>query len=196
MQLELKKMAFEMPFENWLNESVKEIASYYPNVSLKSFSDFNSWLNSVIPKLIHKYMIATKSMKVCSTISADFAEIAADKGFPVGVLKIPGHHFNVAFTSDGLYKIDLSAIQFVCKHDITDRKNRKEVIENYKKLYNDPFSAIEVNKMPSKIIDFEFPGVSANNIFNPVESFNKYDPKLMEEDDYWFDKLKQCMHKE
>ena len=158
--------------------------SHYP-----SFSQFKIWLDDNIGKLIHKYMLRTKSMKVCSTISPEFIEIARDAGFTVGIARAPGHVYNVVLTSEGPYKVDLSAIQFVCKHDISDRENRKEIIANYKNLRSNPSSAISIEKLdqiPNGTV-FENEPMP----FDPVSSFKRYDIKDTEDaSPEWFERLK------
>lgn len=167
----------------WAKDEISELQKKFPNISMKSFSEFKSFLDSIIPKLIHKYMLLSGAMKVCSTISPDFAEIAATKGFAVLIEHVPGHVRNIVITSDGPYVIDLSYIQFLCQHDLTDKSVRQEAILAYKSLYKDPFTAIKIEKLPLN----ELPHTSRphgnyeNQIYNPVSSIDNYNIEESEE---------------
>ncbi len=177
------KLAQSNNYQAWAEGEIQQLKLNFPNVSLKSFSEFEGFLNSILPKLIHKYMLSTLSMKVCSGISPDFAEIAASRGFAVLVEKIPGHVRNILLASDGPYIIDLSYIQFLCKHDLSNKQERDQAIQSYKELYQNPFKAIKVEKMPESSIPMASrpTGDYQNQLYNPIESIEQYDPEETEE---------------
>jgi hypothetical protein len=137
-------------------------------------------------------------MKVCSGISPDFAAIAADAGFPVISVSRPGHMFNIALCSDGHYTVDLSAVQFRCRHareDLSDPDTREEVLDNFRKLLDDPFKAIDVYKTTAAIhLSARLPEVDNSEYFDPVRNFKRYDPKTMERGSAWFSKLRKVPH--
>lgn len=178
-----KKYCNLSDYDDFVNETLISLKSRFPQVSLKSFSEFKSFLDSILPKLIHKYMINSMAMKVCSTISPDFAEIAANAGYAVIVQHVPGHVRNIVLTTDGPYVVDLSYIQFLCNHDFHDKENRKEVLQNYKELYHNPQKAVKIEPMDkSWITSSSEPQAKYDNLYNPVESFNRYNIEEQEED--------------
>lgn len=142
-----KKCANLLDYTAFVEKTISELKNNFPAVSLKSFSEFRFFLDSLVPKLVHKYILLAGTMKNCSGVSPDFAELAAQSGFPVLVQSLPGHQRNVVLTTDGPYAVDLTYIQFVCKYDLSDKSARKEVLENYKSLRKDPFKAIKIEKL-------------------------------------------------
>jgi hypothetical protein len=155
----------------------------------QSYAAFYAWLETVLPKLIHKYMLRGQSMKVCSTISPEFAVIAQNAGFTVGTMSRPGHEVNVVTTSDGAFLVDLSHIQFLCKHDLSDKSSRAEVIQSYKRLRRDPWLAVKIEALDEMPTNVKYPDGSM--IFDPVRAFNDYDPDESEQDNkFWFDKIR------
>ena len=155
----------------------------YPNAEIKSFSEFKTFLDKVLPKLIHKYMIRNQSMNVCSTIAPDFSEIAAAAGYAVLEVKKAGHVVNIVFTTDGPYEVDLSWIQFQCNRDLDwgTKEQREEARLNYKALYNDPWKAVKIEKWKWSDLEFSFPK-EHHLSHSPVKSFEAYDMTEEEED--------------
>jgi hypothetical protein len=170
-----KKIADNIEYLNWINNEISTLKQKFPNVSLKSYSEFEVFLNSIVPKLIHKYMILSGSMKVCSGISPDFAEIACTKGFPVFIDHVPGHVRNILLTKECPYIIDLSYIQFLCKHDLNDEYTEEEALESFKKLYKNPFLAIKIEKLPQNPIYLGHPHGEYDNLYNPPYWVDQYD---------------------
>lgn len=178
-----KKYAALTDYENFVEQQLSVIRTKFPNVRLHSFAEFKNFLDKVIPKLIHKYMLRAGAMKVCSTISPDFSEIASAAGFAVIVQHVSGHVRNIALTTDGPYLVDLSYIQFLCQHDLMDPDVKQEALKAYRSLYKDPFKAVKVELMSKE----HFQGVSVpeakyeNDIYDPVKRFDKYDMEEEEE---------------
>ena len=177
-----RKYASIEEYDVFVKNTIASLTSKFPNVSLHSFGDFKSFLDGLIPKLIHKYLILSMSMKNCSGISPDFSEIACQAGFPVLTMLAPGHQLNLVLTTDGPYSIDLSYIQFTCKHQIEsdndeDGNERREVIENYKKLYNNPFSAVKIIQLPKQhYSNVRLPqGIYHEFSPDPAQAIKKYD---------------------
>ena len=178
----LTKIAQDQQYLSWANSEITQLQQKFPQVHLQSFQAFKTFLDSLLPKLIHKYMLLSGSMKVCSGISPDFAEIAATNGFPVFVERIPNHMRNILLTIDGPYIIDLSYIQFLCKHDLTNPYDREEAIRSYKELYKDPNRAIRIEKLPiSYYTSLCHPHGQYDNLYDPVKSMDRYDIDSTEE---------------
>lgn len=174
-----------------MNKLLKKVISKLvaENVEKHSFISFMNWFEGIVPKLIHKYMLRSQSMKVCSTISPEFAKIANSKGFNVGTVNQPGHVINVLVVSDGIFLLDLSHIQFLCKNDISDKENRAEVIQNFKNLKTNPMSAVKIEKVEKVPFNAKFEDEKL--FFDPVSSFNDYEESEAEEDNHvWFSKIK------
>jgi len=180
-----KKYASLEDYNKFCEESIESLQLKFPKVSLKSFSEFKSFLDNLVPRLVHKYLLLTGTMKNCSGISPDFAEIGCLAGFPTFVDFAPGHQRNVVLTTDGPYMVDLSYVQFTCNHDLSDPEpeGRKEALEAYKALYKDPFSALKIEKLPLQYFGgVRSPHGNYNNINrNPLESIEKYDIEDYEE---------------
>jgi hypothetical protein len=149
-----KKYASVSDYDAFVNESISTIKTKFPNVQLRSWGEFRAFLDGLVPKLIHKYLLLSGSMKNCSGISPDFTEIACQAGFPVMTMVVPGHQLNLVLTREGPYSVDLSYIQFTCKHQIESdepsEEERQEVINNYRALYRDPFRALQTQQLPKQ----------------------------------------------
>jgi len=180
-----KKYASLEEYQAFCDETIQSLKAKFPNVEMRSFSEFKKFLDSLVPKLVHKYLISTFSMKNCSGISPDFAEIAAQAGFPVLVNFVPGHQRNIVLTTDGPYVVDLSYIQFTCNHDWSDKESRDEVRENYRSLYRDPFSAISIERLPYQYLTGTRLPQREYHVGNPdpMESIQNYDIERTEEMD-------------
>jgi len=177
-----KKIANFSGYDEFVNDTIASMKSKFPSVRLQSFNEFKLFLDKLVPKLVHKYLILSGTMKNCSGISPDFSEMAAQAGFPVLTMMEPRHQLNLVLTSDGPYAVDLSYIQFTCKHEAYDEDDKKEVIENYKSLYNDPFKALKIKQLPKQYFtNVRLPhGVYDNLRPDPYKSINKYDIKETE----------------
>lgn len=178
-----KKYASLADYAEYAEAILRNLQKVFPNVQLRSFSEFKTFLDGLLPKLVHKYLINSGTMKNCSGISPDFAEISCQAGFPVLTQLVPGHQRNILLAQDGPYIVDLSYIQFTCKYDLSDKASRKEVVENYRALYKNPFKAIKIEKLPVESIGGlrqphgEYSEVSPN----PMEALNEYNIEETEE---------------
>lgn len=179
-----KKYSSIQDYNDFAEQTIREMRNKFSNVQLRPFAEFQTFLDALLPKLVHKYLISSGTMKNCSGISPDFSEIACQSGFPVLTQHIPGHQRNVFLSSDGPFMVDLSYIQFTCKYDLSDKESRKEVIQNYRELYQDPWKAIKIEKMPMEIPGgVRLPhGQYDNTNPDPLERLNKYDMAEEEED--------------
>lgn len=182
----IQRIAQLNDYVNWANQEVQKLQTRFPGVTLKPFAEFKVFLDAMVPKLIHKYMLLSRSMKVCSGISPDFAEYAVNKGFAVLTEKVPGHMRNVILTIDGPYIIDLSYIQFLCQHSIDSDdptpEEKAKVLQNYKDLYANPFKAIKVEKMPMNAIPHANPPQgNYDSLYDPVKSIDEYNIEESEE---------------
>jgi hypothetical protein len=178
-----KKYASIEDYNRFVEDSIASFQTKFPNVKLHNFGEFKSFLDNLIPKLIHKYLILSGSMKNCSGIAPDFAEIAAQAGFPVFTMIEPGHQLNLLLATEGPYLIDLSYIQFTCKNDMQDKSSRQEVINNYKELYQNPFKALSIKALPKQhFSNIRFPhGVYSSFSPDPMRTIQDYDIKETEE---------------
>lgn len=156
------------------NAIISKLQEKFPNIKLKSFNEFEKFLSKAVPILIKSYMVSGKAVKVCSSISPDFAEIAANNGFAVLTETVPGHYRNIFISDECPYVIDLSYIQFTCGYT---GYNQEKLFETLKEIYNDPFKAIKIEKLPQSYIydDWRFPHGKYDEMYNPVKSFDFYD---------------------
>ena len=178
-----------------LEDYLSDLQSIFPQVELKSFDELNNLLQQIVPKMVHKYLISGKTIKNCSGVSRDFAEIATQAGFACLIQNVPGHFRNILLLTDGMYVVDISHIQFEL-----DFQSKDSAIKNYKKIYNDPFKCIKVEKLFPQELNYNsisLPhGVFSSTNPNPVETINRYD--IAEEEEIFperFKKIKEASNK-
>lgn len=179
-----KKYANLTDYEDFVEATIKSLQSKFPQVRLRPFSEFKAFLDNLVPRLVHKYILKAGTMKNCSGVSPDFAEMGAQAGFPVLIQHVPGHQRNLVLTQEGPYVVDLTYIQFTCKYDLSDPDTRKEALENYKMLRKDPFKAIKVEPMDkSYFINTRLPHGEYDDLLrpDPLKSIEEYDPEDWEE---------------
>lgn len=107
----------------------------------KSEADLKAFLDEVVPVLVYDEMIRTGAVKVCGSISDTFASLAASRGFEAYVIPLYGHFVNEVVTTNGVFRVDLSAIQFDCMDE-------DDVLPALRKVTEDPFAAITVTRVP------------------------------------------------
>lgn len=113
----------------------------------KTKNDLTAFLRETVPSVVYHYLINQGGgMRQCGTISDAFGAIAVDAGFEAYVTSRPGHFFNVVKVSDGVFEIDMSAIQF--EFDSMADDDELELERLRKVIANDPFRAIKVRKIP------------------------------------------------
>lgn len=161
-----------------------ELQKAFPNVGLKPFSEFKTFLDRYVSTIVRKYLVSTRSVKNCSGISPDFAEFAAKHGFAVLVENIPGHVRNVFLGEDSGYIVDLSFIQFTCGYMGYDDDD--VLIETLKDIYHNPYKAVSINKLPTTYFgNFRTPHGNYDNLYNPVKYIELYDRDAEgQEEDY------------
>lgn len=170
-------------YDDFIDQTCKKLQQIFPQVKVTSFSKFKNFLDKLLPKLVHKYLIGSGTMKNCSGISPDFAEIGCQAGFAVLTQHIPGHQRNIVLTTEGPFIVDLSYIQFTCKHDLSDKKYINEVVKNYKELYKDPWKAVKIEQLPNQPISgISLPqGIYSNVSPDPMKIINDYSMEEAEE---------------
>lgn len=191
-----EKLSEENEYQGFVEQTLKQLRQVFPQVKLKSEAEFRIFLDDLLPKLIHKYLIRSGTMKNCSGISSDFSEIAGSAGFPVLTQHVPGHQRNVVLTNEGPLMVDLSYIQFSCNHDWSDKNNQDEVIKNYLTIYQDPWKAIKIEKLPKiPIGSFTLPTADySEGNPNPMTAITEYNIQEVEEDfPSRFEKLKNYL---
>lgn len=173
-------------FENYtgyienISQLLKSIQSIFPNVKLRPFDEFASFLDRYLPAIIRKYLVGTRSVKNCSGISPDFAEFAAKHGFAVLIENVPGHMRNVFLSENSGYMVDLSYIQFKCGY------NDDVIVDTLKEIYKDPQKAIKIQKLPATYFgNFTTPHGRYDNLYDPSKSIELYDEdKEGQEEDF------------
>jgi hypothetical protein len=111
----------------------------------KTTQDLNQFLHAMVPGLVAQYLIQAGSVRQCGSISDAFATIAKDHGFDAYVTSRPGHFFNVVRVDDGIFEIDMSAIQF--EHDWQASDPDEEVDRLLRILARDPYRAMKVRRI-------------------------------------------------
>jgi len=143
------------------HELIEKTKKTYPKVSIKSSEEFFSWFNSIAPTFILHNIVECKSLKACGFLSSKFSIKALSSGFPCFTLYGPGHITNIVITSDGIFEIDFSHLQFVFPMYGSLREIPMEEKEEYKKmkdlfdeLEKDPMKAVKIEKIEN--IDPEY----------------------------------------
>jgi hypothetical protein len=123
-----------------------------------------SWLVELVPPLILQRMVCAGAVKVCSTISPVASQVSLEHEMALIVRAVPGHFYNVALTTHGPFKVDLSAIQFevpklarwYADHGDEDEDEDEDdpfgehraVYELLERVAQNPFDAILVEPLP------------------------------------------------
>lgn len=150
---------------------IKEQTAHDVMKSLKpvSINVLKNWLRMSIPTMIYSKMICSRAVKVCSNISHSFSSESVSRGIPVFMMRVPGHVFNVAITENGMYKIDLSDIQFRMPKISDDELDDDDPFGDYaavekalKQVSENPFSAIKIEKIDASLEDLEY---EKDNVF-------------------------------
>ncbi len=180
-----RKYANLVDYEEFVKSTLESLHEKFPQAQLQPFSKFKTFLDGLVPKLIHKYMLRGASMKVCSGISPDFAEIATQAGFAVITKVKPGHMVNVVLTTEGPYEVDLSYIQYTCNgYDLSDPDTRDEALDTFRELYKDPFKAIKIEELyKGWITGTSIPRGEYDNLYNPGKDLDQYD--MQESEELW-----------
>jgi len=139
---------------------LSDIQRAFPDVGLRTEEELRAWLDEAVPTMVRHWLLSSRTLKVCSGISPDFAEIGAAHGFPVVTVRVPGHFYNAALTTEGALLIDLSAAQFeVCRAglrdfdpDEIDSPEYKHLEEVFERIERDPFSAVRIERIDPRDI--------------------------------------------
>ena len=115
------------------------------DVTTKTSEDLTRFLHEIVPGLVAQYLIQAGSVRQCGSISDAFATIAKDRGFDAYVTSRPGHFLNVVRVSDGVFEIDMSAIQF--EHDHMAPDPDEEVERLLRVVAEDPYRAMKVRRI-------------------------------------------------
>lgn len=130
----------------------------FPAVSIKSSDEFFSWFNTIASDFIIENIVECKELKACGHISGKFSLLALSNGFPCFSFDGLGHITNIIITSDGLYEIDFTHLQFdfPTKGSLRDfsKEDRESNIEEYvkmkslfKELESNPLKAVKITKI-------------------------------------------------
>lgn len=128
---------------------ILSIQKNFPDVAVQTATQTKSFIEDVVPPLVLNYLIKSGSLKNCGSISQAFADIAAQNGFPVVVLQLPGHFVDLVMTKSGDFILDLSNIQFRLIGFEGDPEYRTSRTELINEIIDDPFKAISVTKVNS-----------------------------------------------
>jgi hypothetical protein len=146
-------------------------------------SDLESFLAKSVPYFTYRYLIEAGSLRQCGSISDAFATVAKDAGFEAYVSSRPGHFLNVVKTNDGVFEVDLSAIQFEFDRHAareSDEAEDREMTRLMKIIAEDPFRAIKVRRI-AEVPTWARSATEedASCLYTPVEDF-KESAKRME----------------
>lgn len=138
------------------------------------------FLEEAVPVLVLKFIVMGRALKVCSSISPDFTEVAASRGFLAYTWRLPGHVVNVVEYNGRVFQIDLSAIQFrVCEFE--DDETALDTL--MAKVILNPFAAIRIRELPEVPFDADPPRGPADysEFWNPLRSYEFYKRTLRRE---------------
>lgn len=151
---------------------------------LKSSKDLMKFLQIVVPFLIKDRIVDRCALKQCSEVAPLFTYFAEKEGFQTKTVQVPNHYYSIVKTSDGVYKIDLTYIQFMMPDGVYegDEEYYEELQKLLKKASDNPFSVVKIEK-----IDDHLPSENAINI-KPryAEYFWKKMYGIKNDDDDWW----------
>lgn len=164
----------------WLASRSERFGAVFATLSS---SDLEQFLSNSVPYFTYRYLIQAGSLRQCGSISDAFATVVKDVGFEAYVTSRPGHFLNVVKTSDGVFEVDLSAIQFEFdryKSYESDAAEDAEMMRLMKVIAEDPFRAIKVRRI-AEVPEWARPAQAEDPscYYTPVETF-KRSPKRME----------------
>lgn len=126
---------------------------------IPSAKELHRFLEKVVPSLVYTFIVRAHSLKACSGISPAFERVAAKYGLNAPVVNDPqrSHVYNVVRTKDGIYKVDLSAIQFTHRDRIRALEKAHPHVDHddlhdmaldaiLSEVRKNPFSAVHVER--------------------------------------------------
>jgi hypothetical protein len=157
-----------LKLEAWVES---QLAQFPMAVELRKRSALAAWLEDNIPFAVGAFMLNARSLRVCSGISPDFAEIAAASGWPAVTASVPRHFLNIILVEDGFVMVDLSAIQF----ELCDHNDGREVSRMLKMVAKNPFRAIAIEARDPQagwpVGNVRFPQGKFDDLYNPIRAF-------------------------
>lgn len=155
-------------YSDWLDGIFDAIeAAGYGQLAPDTPQQLQAWLVELVPPLILQRMVCAGAVKVCSTISPIASQVSLENGMALVVRSVPGHFYNVGLTTQGPFKVDLTAIQFEvpklarwhAEHGDDDEDEddpfgeHRAVYELLERVAKNPFDAIVVEPMDKAPID-------------------------------------------
>lgn len=160
-----KRFERETPKGKRLPKKVSEdVGMTMTSAQLKEF------LREAIPVLVLRELVMSGTVKSCSGVAPALAAVARDRGFDARVVRTPGHFLNVIQTSDGVWEVDLSAIQFEYCRDAPDE--RKEMRRLLQKVIKNPFAAVKIRRAEEMPDDASLPP-TADKFWDPLDGYNR-----------------------
>lgn len=147
-------------------------------MSQKTKAELQAFLHEAVPDLVYRYLIRVGSLRQCGSISDAFGTIARDAGFEAFVSSRPGHFYNVVRVSDGVFEVDLSAVQFEFDRWAEDEDAEMERLMAI--IAHDPFRAIKVRRIEEVPAWAHEPPPEEGQCYAPVAGFKRgYTKRLM-----------------
>lgn len=123
-----------------------------------------SWLKESIPVFVWSLVVSGRAVKVCGVISHKFSQVSLEHRLPVFVRSVPSHFYNVAITTAGPIKIDLSILQFEVPSlaerilakdeeageydDYDPFGEERATVELVERAARNPFAAVRIEALP------------------------------------------------
>lgn len=145
----------------------------------KNTADLAAFLREETPAIVWRYLLDQGGgLRQCGSISDAFGAIAQDAGFDAYVSGRTGHFYNVVRVDDGVFEVDMSAIQF--EYDALAPNDDEEVERLMGVIARDPFRAIKVKRIPevpewARRASPEDEGMC----YTPVQTHKWYKPRVM-----------------
>jgi hypothetical protein len=137
---------------------------------VKTKTELTAFLRRAVPDLVYSHIIQAGSLRQCGSISDALGTIARSEGFDAFVASRPGHFYNVVQVEDGVFKVDLSAIQFEFDRWTDDEDAEMERLLTL--IAKDPFRAIKVRRIDSMPSWASLPpSEDASVCYEPVAAF-------------------------
>ncbi|MFI5298183.1 MAG: hypothetical protein ACHREM_08805 [Polyangiales bacterium] len=131
-----------------------------------------SFLARAVP-VFALYLIEARSLRQCGTISDQFAAVARHYGFDAYVVAEPGHFMNEVVTSNGIFRIDMTAAQFRdTPYEDNLRTLLAEIVEN-------PYRAATFKRIARLSPAARLPTAPVPGLYDPVPKFDRYAAKVV-----------------
>jgi hypothetical protein len=131
-----------------------------------------SFLAHAVP-VFALYLLEARSLRQCGTMSDQFGAVARHYGFEAYVVAEPGHFLNEVVTSNGIFRIDMTAAQF---RDTPYEDRLREIMSE---IVDNPYRAATFKRIARLSPSARLPAAPVPGLYDPVRKFDRYATKVV-----------------